>query len=303
MKMDRRQFLATTMAGAGAALLGCGGAGGRQAAAAPANPYELGPLGKTGIKVSRIGIGTGMRGGGRESNQTRMGREVFEGLLKGAYDRGVRVFDMADMYGTHEYVARALKDKPRDQFVLTTKMWVHRGGGIPEPERPDANIVVDRFRKELQTDYVDLVLLHCMMSPKWPEEQKRQMDILEDLKAKKIIRAHGVSIHSLGALEAAAASPWVDSAHVRINAYGEKMDGPIETVAPVVERLHKAGKGVVGMKLIGEGAFRNSDEKRNASVRYVLGLGTVDTMVVGFEKIGEVDDFAARVTSALQAKA
>jgi hypothetical protein len=90
---------------------------------------------------------------------------------------------------------------------------------------------------------------------------------------------------------------------VRINAYGEKMDAPIEKVAPVVERLHKAGKGVVGMKLIGEGAFRNSDEKRNASVRYVLGLGTVDTMVVGFEKIAEVDDFAARVASAMQAKA
>jgi len=304
MKMDRRQFLASTIAGASGVLLGCGGLATRRvSAAAPANPYELVPLGKTGIKVSRIGIGTGMRGGGRQSNQTRMGREAFEGLLKGAYDRGVRLFDMADMYGTHEYVARALKGLPRDQYVLTTKMWVHKGGGIPEPERPDANIVVDRFRKELQTDYVDLVLLHCMMSAKWPEEQKRQMDILEDLKAKKIIRAHGMSCHSLGALEAAAATPWVDSVHVRINAYGEKMDGPIEKVAPVVERLHKAGKGVIGMKLIGEGTFRDSDEKRNGSVRYVLGLGTVDAMVVGFEKTAEVDDFAARVASAMQAKA
>jgi len=302
MKMDRRQFLASAVAGASAALLGCGGAGARQAAAAPVNPYGLVPLGKTGIKVSRIGFGTGMRGGGRESNQTRLGREPFEGLLKEAYARGVRLFDMADMYGTHEYVARALKGLPRDQFVLVTKMWVHRGG-IPEAERPDANILVDRFRKELQTDYIDLVLLHCMMSPKWPEDQKRQMDILEDLKAKKVIRAHGISCHSFGTLEAAVATPWVDSVHVRINAYGEKMDGPCEKVAPVVAQLHKAGKGVIGMKLIGEGAFRASDEKRNASVRYVLGLGTVDAMVVGFEKIAEVDDFAARVTSAMQAKA
>ncbi|MHC4806992.1 MAG: hypothetical protein ACYTBX_12155, partial [Planctomycetota bacterium] len=62
-----------------------------------------------------------------------------------------------------------------------------------------------------------------------------------------------------------------------------------------LKALHKQGKGVVGMKLIGEGSFRDSDEKRDESVRYVLGLGCVDTMVVGFEKVQEIDDFAARV--------
>jgi aryl-alcohol dehydrogenase-like predicted oxidoreductase len=300
--MDRRRFLASTIAGASAALLGCGGATARQAPAAPGDPYALAPLGKTGLVVSRIGFGTGMRGGGRQSNQTRLGREAFEGLLKAAYERGVRLFDMADMYGTHEYVGRALKAMPRDKYVLVTKIWMHKGA-LPEPQRLDADVLVDRFRKEIGTDYIDLVLLHCMMSPTWPQEQKRQMDILDGLKSKKIIRAHGASIHSLGALEAAAATGWVDSVHVRINAYGEKMDAPPQQVAPLVEKLHKAGKGVIGMKLIGEGAFRTSNEKRDESVRYVLRLGTVDAMVVGFENVGEVDDFAARVAGALKANA
>ncbi len=121
------------------------------------------------------------------------------------------------------------------------------------------------------------------------------MNILEKLKKKGIVRAHGVSCHSLPTLQAAADEPWVDSVNVRINAYGKNMDGPVAKVEPVVRKLHKAGKGVTGMKLIGEGAFRNSDEKRDNSIRYVLGLGCVDAMVVGFEKLEEIDDFAARV--------
>jgi len=120
------------------------------------------------------------------------------------------------------------------------------------------------------------------------------MNILAKLKRKGLVRAHGVSCHSLAALQTCVNEPWVDSVHARINAYGTKMDGPPEKVAPVLKALHEAGKGVVGMKLIGEGSFRDSDEKRDESVRYVLGLGTVDAMVVGFEKIEEVDDFAAR---------
>lgn len=300
-KLDRRHFLATTIAGAGGVLLGCRPAAGRAASAA-ANPYEIVPLGKTGLRVSRIGFGTGMRGGGRQSNQTRLGKEKFEALLRAAYDRGVRLFDMADMYGTHPFVASALKDKPRESYVLVTKMWV-RKGGIPEPERPDADVVVDRFRKELATDYIDLVLLHCMTSATWTDEQKRQMDILENLKSKKVILAHGVSIHSLAALQTAAESPWVDSVHARINPFGVAMDGPAAEVAPVLKKIHDAGKGVVGMKLIGEGQFRDSPEKRDQSVQYVLGLGSVDAMVVGFEKVEEVDDFASRVAAAMKARA
>jgi aryl-alcohol dehydrogenase-like predicted oxidoreductase len=298
MNMNRREFLATTLAGAGAALLG--GSGLALAAPAAPNPFEMMPLGKSGLKVTRIGIGTGVRAGMRASNQTRMGAEAFESLVRTAFDRGIRFFDMADMYGSHPYVARALKGIPRDQYVMVSKIWV-RSGGIPEQERFDANIIIDRFRKELSTDYIDLVLIHCMVTPNWTDEQKKQMDIMADQKAKGTIRAHGVSCHPLDALRAAAASPWVDSVHARINAFGEAMDGKPEQVAPILKQIHDAGKGVVGMKLIGEGKFRDDEQKKNESIRYVLKLGCVDTMIVGFEKAAEIDDFSARVKTALTA--
>ncbi len=299
MKMDRRKFLTTTLAGAGGMILGCSGADARRVAVGPPGPFEIVPLGKTGLKVSRVGFGTGMRGGGRNSDQTRLGRERFEELLRAAYDRGVRLFDMADMYGTHPYVGRALKKMPRDSYVLVSKIWVRRGG-VPERERPGANILLDRFRKELATDYVDVVQIHCMTSKTWPDEQKKQMDLLEDLKAKGIIRAHGISCHSLDAMNAAAESPWVDVVHARVNAFGAAMDAPPEKVAPILKKLGAAGKGVLGMKLIGEGRFRDDDHKKDESIRFAMGPGRVDAMVVGFLSEAEIDDFSGRVAKVMK---
>jgi aryl-alcohol dehydrogenase-like predicted oxidoreductase len=204
------------------------------------------------------------------------------------------VFDLADLYGTHPYVIPALKKIPRKDFMVISKIW-WRPGSLPEKERPDADVVIPRFLKELKTDYIDLVLLHCVESGKWPEELSKQMEILANYKKKGVIRSHGVSCHALPALEAAASEPWVDSVHARINPTGTKMDGPPEAVVPVLRKIHAAGKGVVGMKIIGEGAYRNSDEQRDRSVNFVLGLGCVDILNVGFEKTEEIDDFAARV--------
>ena len=258
------------------------------------DPYETVPLGRTKLKLSRFCLGTGMNGSSRQSNHTRMGKQKLEALLQGAYDRGIRVFDLADLYGTHPYLIPALKEIPRDKYAIITKVWLHTGG-LPEPERPDVDVVVTRFLKEIGTDHIDLVLLHCVTSANWPNELRRPMDGLAKLKDKGLIRAHGVSCHSIAALEAAAAEPWVDSVHARINPFGMSMDDKPEKVVPVLKKLHNAGKGVVGMKIIGEGRLRNDPEKRDESARYVLGLGCVDVLNIGFEKTEEIDDFAARV--------
>jgi aryl-alcohol dehydrogenase-like predicted oxidoreductase len=296
MKINRRAFIKQTAVGAGGALLSNRLLPAAETASPPVyfDPFAKVELGTTGMKWSRLCIGTGMKGGNRESNQTRMGQEKFSALLKGAFDRGVRVFDLADLYGTHPYVIPAIKGVPRNDYAIISKIWF-RPGGIPDKERPNADVVIERFLKELGTDYIDLVLLHCVTSPKWNEELSQQMEIMDGLKKKGIIRAHGVSCHSLEALETAAAEPWVDSVHTRINPYGMSMDGPPEKVAPVLKKLKAAGKGVVGMKLVGEGRLRNDPDKRSESVQYVLGLGCVDILNVGFEKLEEVDDFAGRV--------
>jgi hypothetical protein len=101
-------------------------------------------------------------------------------------------------------------------------------------------------------------------------------------------------------MEAAAVSSWVDVVHVRINPYGEAMDRKDPAlVTPVIEKLHKSGKGVIGMKLIGNGKFKNDSEKIDASLKYVLSLGTVDMIIVGFELPEQIDNYAGRVKNAL----
>src|SRR5579859_2297358 len=294
MNIKRRQFIKQSALGVGGMLAGVGMARAAESAPSTYDPYEVVPLGKTGLKVSRFCLGTGVHGGNRQSDATRMGKDKFESLIRGAHERGIGMFDLADLYGTHPYLLPALKGIQRDRLFIVTKIWF-RPGGIPDAERPDADVVVQRFLKEIGTDYLDLVLLHCVESGDWPKELRKQMDLLHQLKDKGVIRAHGVSCHSIPALEAAATEPWVDSVHTRINPYGMAMDGPVEKVVPVLKKLHAAGKGVVGMKIIGEGRLRNSDEKRDASARFVLGLGCVDVLNIGFEKVEEIDDFATRV--------
>ncbi len=301
-KLTRRQFVTTTItAGAGSVLLGKVEFGFPATTESPsADPLQIVNLGKSGLKSTLLGMGTGFNGYNRSSSITRAG--VAESIIRHAYEKGIRFFDCADTYGTHPFTAAALKGLPRESYTLSSKIWVGQGG-IPEPDRPDADVVIDRFRKELNTDYLDLIQIHCMTDPLWTDKHKKQMDILENLKAKKIIKAHGVSVHSLEAMEACAESSWVDVVHVRINPFGDAMDKrEPDKIIPVIAKLHKAGKGIIGMKLIGNGNFKNNSEKIDASLRYVLGLGTVDMIIVGFELPEQVDNYIGRVKNALIAK-
>jgi aryl-alcohol dehydrogenase-like predicted oxidoreductase len=293
--LTRRQFVRTTISmGAGSVLLGKTALGfPSKSTGVSADPFKIITLGKSGIKSTFLGMGTGFSGYNRSSNITRAG--VAETIIHQAYEKGIRFFDCADSYGTHPFTAAALKGVPRESYTLSSKIWVGPGG-IPETERPDADKVIDRFRKELNTDYLDLVQIHCMTDAKWTDKQKKQMDILENLKAKKIINAHGVSVHSLEAMEACVDNPWIDVVHVRINPFGEVMDkNNASAVIPVIAKLHAAGKGIIGMKLIGNGNFKNNSEKIDASLRYVLGLGTVDMIIVGFELPEQIDNYIGRV--------
>ena len=293
---SRRQFMSTIGAGAGTLILG------KTVFAAPAHtsypgadPFQIVALGRSGLKTTLLGMGTGYSGYNRSSNITRAGKDTAIALIRYAYESGIRFFDCADAYGTHPHTMEALKDFPRDSYTLCSKILVNRSG-TPGPGSPDADVVVDRFRKELDTDYIDLIQIHLMTSGNWTDEQKKQMDILETLKAKNIIKAHGVSVHSLDAMRASVVSPWVDVIHCRINPFGVSMDSSDpDEVVPVLEQLHKSGKGIIGMKLIGNGSYRDDSEKINQTVRYVLGLGVVDVLIVGFEFPEQIDNFASRM--------
>jgi aryl-alcohol dehydrogenase-like predicted oxidoreductase len=313
-QMKRRDFLQTGMV-AGAGTLALAAAAGRadELSAAekkkqnkPKKPVSTDPLAMIPltekVTCTRLGFGTGMNGYNRQSNLTRQGEEKAIELLKYAYDKGIRLFDMADLYGTHPFIAKALAGKPRDSYTLVTKIWLH-DGGLPEKERPDADVTLKRFLKECNTDYIDVVQIHCMMDNKWDSRFEHQMEVLERLKKEGVIRAHGVSCHANASLEIAAKTLWCDTVHVRINHEGAKMDGAVDGVVKVTQACHDSGIGVIGMKIIGEGTFRENLEKRKKSVEFVMGLDCVDVIVVGFTEKQHIDELIENVKEALEKNA
>lgn len=301
MKLHRREFLAGALAGVGGMLVGQRANAAELKSPKPFDPYEKVQLGKTELKMTKVGLGTGAGGYNQQSNQTRLGQEKFTALVRGCLDRGMNWFDAADLYGSHPFLKAALEGVPRDQYLLVSKIWYGQGG-IPTPmdQRPEADIMVENFLKQLGTDHIDLVLLHCLTDPEWNTKYESHMKAMSESKEKGKIRAHGVSCHSLGAFKTAAEEPWVESIHERINPYRASMDGTPEEVLPLFQKAHDNGKGTVGMKIIGNGQFRNSDLQRDHSIEFVFNLPTVDVMTIGFEKMEEVDDFEARVKKAVR---
>jgi len=246
-------------------------------------------VGDCGLELCYVGIGSGTIASDKESNQTRLGDDVFIDLLRYAYDCGIRFFDSADDYGTHRHVARALADRPRDTYQLVTKF--APVGSQPGSDLLSADLPIERFLGELETDYIDLLQIHCVFDADWPDQHRAQMNTMAELKARGVIRAHGVSCHSLVSLAAAADEPWVDVIHARINLIGTNMDAEPDRVVPVLQRAKANGKGIIGMKLLGQGDFDAA--QRAESLKWIAGLDCVDVLLPAFESSAEIDEFLA----------
>lgn len=290
-QFTRRQFLKTSFAGAG--LLATAPAwvhGAEAVAAASFKGTDIVELGKTGIKVTRLAQGTGYNGYNHSSAHTRQGKEAFDRLLHHSLDQGIRFIDMADLYGSHPFVKDIIKGLPRDKYALLTKIWPRKAEWVTPSG--GAKQELDRFRKELGVDQIEVCLMHCMTNDQWPTEFERVRDELSELKEKKVVRAVGISCHDFGALKVASEHPWVDVIFARINHKGGKQyscDASAEEVAGVLKTARGNGKAVVGMKIFGAGKLIKPEEK-DASLKYVFSNGLVDAITVGMLNPEEVDD-------------
>ncbi|MBN1875561.1 MAG: aldo/keto reductase [Anaerolineae bacterium] len=236
-------------------------------------------FGNTGLRVSRLAMGTGTAGWAGRSEQTALGLKGLADLLCRSYDLGVTFWDTADEYGSHKHVAQALKTVPRDRVVIATKT-------VSRDEK-GAQRDVERFLRELQTDVLDIALLHFISRSDWPKAYAGAMAALSQAKAQGKVRAVGISCHDLSALQAAVTSPWVDVVLVRINHAGTNMDAPPRRVVPVIQQLYSAGKAVYGMKVYGVG--RLARDPRTA-LAYVFGLGTVHAVTIGTSSHAQLEE-------------
>jgi aryl-alcohol dehydrogenase-like predicted oxidoreductase len=297
-QVTRRDFLKSSAAGA--ALLAPGAAT-LQAFSPKRSATDVVILGRSGVQVTRLAFGTGTFGG---RVQRELGQAEFTRLVRHAYDRGIRFFETADSYhGMPTMLAAALEGIPRDNYQLMTKYNLHNPG--------DPLATIDRYRKEMRTEYFDILLMHCVRSPTWPKDNVRVEDAFSEAKAKKIIRAHGASEHGLPALSAFPGTEWLDIAMIRMNHNGTRMDTPttydtngrgdVNQVVANMRKVHAQGAGVISMKLAGEGQFVTR-EARQASLRFAMGLGVVDCVTIGFKNTQEIDEAIDNLNLALNAR-
>ncbi len=285
--MKRREFLTASALGVGVAWFGERGfpvivdeTNARFSAT------DIVALGKTGIKTSRLACGTGTVTINKSSKQAKLGIQGLADLLWAGYDQGLYFIDCADSYGTHPHVAAALKRIPREKVTVLTKSWARDADAM----RSD----LERFRQELDTDYIDIFLMHCLREDNWTTRYRGAMDVLSEAKEKGLIRAHGCSCHSIGALRAAAKSPWVEVDLARLNPIGSHMDADPETVLLVLREMKAAGKGTIGMKILGEGDMRH---RQDEALKFALASNVLDAFTIGAENRQEQADLIRRISS------
>lgn len=258
------------------------------ASAAQKRANDVVELGPRKIKLSRLGMGTGTNGGGGSSNQTKkLGVEGLARLLEAAVDNGVNFWDSADQYGTHPYLKAGLARVKRDKVVILSKTHAST--------EAEMKADIDRFRRELNTDYIDILLLHCMMDGNWPERKRGAMDYISKLQSDGIVKTKGVSCHTMAALKTAAATPWVEVDLARINPAGVAMDAAPDVVLPVLRQMKAAGKGIIGMKILGAGRLRN---RADECLQFALAQDVVDCFTIGSESEAELKGLMAKIPAA-----
>jgi aryl-alcohol dehydrogenase-like predicted oxidoreductase len=291
-KLNRRKFIGS-IAAAGVVAASGGCARSAESASLEPSPFPVDPavkrpsdavpLGRSGLRVSVVGIGTGSIGVGGSSNQTRLGQETFTRLMRHSLDRGVTLFDLADQYGSNPFFGRAVSGVARDRYVIQTKT------NSRDPERARAD--VDRFLKELGTDYLDSVLIHCVTEADWTSRYRGVMDVLAEAREKGKIRAHGVTCHSFEALRAAEASEWVQINQVRWNPKGAHMDADVDEARALFTKMRARGQGMIGMKVVGQGDLVKGGRALSPDecFRFQIESGVVDAFVVGVESVEQID--------------
>lgn len=280
--LNRRRLIKGALGAAG--LVSLRHAGSAFAAATKKACSDVVTLGKTGIKLSRMAMGSGTNGSNKTSVQARLGIGGFADLLTHAFDQGITFWETADQYGTHEHMREGMRRVGKNRVTLLTKTHAKTG--------PEMNADLDRFRRELGRDHIDIVLLHCMTSDDWVKERQGAMEALERAREKGIVRAHGVSCHTLPALKLAAKTPWVQVDLARINPVQAHMDSDPDTVLGVLREMKAQGKGVIGMKVLGQGQLSTDVDR---ALRYSTRLDVLDCFTIGFAAKLQVDEILRKV--------
>lgn len=232
-------------------------------------------LGNTDIEVSRICFGS------LTMTPFQAGLSVKEGayLIEYAYNKGINFIDTAEIYGNYDYIKNALKAIGRDNYVIATKTYAY----TEELAKESLELAL----KELDTDYIDIFLLHEQESIHTVRGHFQAIEYFLKAKKEGKIRSIGISTHRISGAIAAKEVEEIEIIHPIFNKLGIGIqDGTVEEMLSEIEEIHRKGKGVYAMKPLGGGHLIKDVE---SAFNYVKSIDAIDSIAIGMQSIDEID--------------
>ena len=231
------------------------------------------PLGKNGLFVFPLAFGTLTISPMQRDFPPEKGAE----LMLYAADRGINLFDTAQLYDTYEPLRLALKKRP--DLIISTRSYAW--------DRPSAQEAFDDARRKLDIDVIPIFLMHEQEDMLTLKGHRDAFDFYLEQKAKGKIKAVGFSTHRVAAVDYAPRYPGVDIIHPLINRTGVGIsDGTRDDMAAAIARAHSAGIGIFAMKPLGGGHLLKNPAE---AFSYLNSLGCIDAVCCGMQSQDEID--------------
>lgn len=232
-------------------------------------------LGDTNIEVSRLCFGS------LTMTPFQANLSIKEGayLIKYAYDKGINFLDTAEIYDNYGYIKEALKGIQRQDYVIATKSYAYT--------KEMAEESLELALKEIDTDYIDVFLLHEQESIHTVRGHFEAVEYFLKAKDQGKIRAFGISTHRISGALAAKEIKEIEIIHPIVNKYGIGIhDGSIYDMLNILKDINHLGKGIYAMKPLGGGHLINSVEE---AFNFVKEIPYLNSIAIGMQSTDEID--------------
>ncbi len=232
------------------------------------------PLGLTGLTVSRLCFGSLTMG----PLQANLAVETGGRVLEAAFSMGINFVDTAESYDNYAHIRYALEHGWSDKVVVASKSYAFTA--------EDMQHSLEQARRELNRDYVDIFLLHEQESALTLQGHRAALEYLCAAKQQGLVKAVGISTHTVAGVRAGALSPLIDVIHPLINKPGIGIvDGTAGDMLAAIRLAHTMGKGIYGMKALAGGHLWQSVDE---AFDFVLRLPELASVAVGMQSEEEV---------------
>lgn len=235
---------------------------------------EYRKLGKSNIEVSRLCFGSLTM----TKSQVNLSPKESGELLNFGFENGINFIDTAELYENYHQIREVFKYQKRENLVISSKTYAYTKEGARDS--------LNKYLKELKTDYADIFLLHEQESELTLKGHYEALEELWKLKEKGYIKSVGISTHKIKGVEAARKFKEIDIIHPMTNLEGLGiLDGTIKEMMEQIRLAKESGIGIYAMKVLGGGHLISKNEE---AIKWAVNQEEFDSIAIGMQSKSEI---------------